>query len=379
MKLRILSLFLMALLSFNLVACGAKTMEESETLQAPIIYIQRFEDFRGMFNCGFENFFGKIDLTSEHCSEGNTGAKIKVDTLISPDTAPLIHFDAARIDLDYDASDLSSIDYIGFTLYNANDFESTVTFRVKGENGSTLINQYCVLDAQSGEDYKIKVNRVAAAVSEESAVSYEFVTDCRTGVWYMDNFYAETAVDEVVIENRTFASDLLFDFENPEDANYILSDTTRISSEYVSEIGLTADRVLSSGNSLKLTVVSRAAPDTDESIQPGDYYTGFCMGKIFLENFDFTRLQNKDLVCDVFSLTNRSQEFIIRLTDQKGTVFDKKFTVQPNQKETLSLSFEDLSDSMIMLNRISKLAFYINYPFLDEDMSVFYFDNIKMQ
>lgn len=338
-------------------------------------YVQTFENFKDMYNCGFENFYGKVDLSSEFASEGKTSAKIQVKRLANT-TAPRFHIDARSASYGYDYSDFGMVDYVGFSLKNGNDFDTTVNFYVAGNNGGKIMNEYCSLPAGGSGDFKFKVNRVAATVDNEPAASFEFVPEWSEGIWYLDGLYVETAYSAVQMVEKDFDGKDILSFDDISDINHIAVDQVTISSIFVvsANVSSTPDRK----SVLKVSFDRRMSVSADDEIHPRAKYSGFKMSKSFMENFDFGRFKTERLSVDVMNVSDRPHPFVIRFEDAYGAAVDKITVIRPNEWTTVTFSFDDIDGSGLMADKARKLAFYADLQNFGGS-GAFLFDNIKME
>lgn len=341
-------------------------------------YIQSFESFKEMFNCQFDNFYGKIDLSADYKTEGNTSAEIKVNTLTDSALAPKLTVDIFNDGYGYDFRDFGMVDYIGFSMKNANDYASTVHFYVTGENGDNLVESYCALGAGETGEFRFKIDRVLATIRHDYAKNVCFDFDISTGTWYLDGLYIEKAYKPIVITEKDFSSDVLLDFNDNSDVNYLLPSATFTSTIYSTTLTPFGGNVNKGGNSLKVTFDKVTNIGRDEEIQPRAYYSGFRMGNAFMENFDFSRLNGKNLSVDVFNATEKEQKFIIEITDDFDAVYDKVVILQPNVWQTVTLTSEELNASTLTIKSVSQLSFYFDTHVFNGS-SVFYFDNIVLK
>ncbi len=374
----ITTLILAVVSVFGITVAVAET-KSSALPKASKVYIQKFERFMDMFNCGFENFYGKIDLSEEYKTEGKTSAKMTVYDLDNVATAPRFHVDAYREDYGYDARDFGMIDYVGFSIKNGNDFDSVINFYVLGEDGGKIVQEYCYLSANESKDFKVKVNRITATINSERATSFEFLTDVSEGVWYFDGLYVETAYSPIIIEDRDFnKSDMLMNFDSLADTNYIANDQTVASSVFVTETSISASNIAKNGKALKVFYNKAMEVSLDETIQPRLKYSGFKMGVNFMESFDFAKLTQKDLSVDVYNATGYDVKVIIRIEDAFDGICDKVVTISPNVWNTISINNAEMVESGVMADKIIKLAFYVDLEPLTESATV-YFDNICLR
>ncbi len=346
-----------------------------------LAYIQTFDNYMDMYNCGFVNFFGKIDLSNEQAQNG-TAAKMHIQQLVAYRSNPYMHVDLNREDYGYDYSDLSMIDYVGFYVYNANDFEGTLNFKVTGTDGSALINEFYTIAPQSGENIRVRIDRTFMKLNNVPAAKLHFdVNAADDSVWYFDDIYVEKAYQPITIENREFDTDNLLDFNSLDDINYIVKDSVVKSTAHVVNYQIeSAAGIVKDTSALKVDFLRQLNPNGDYTIHPAYYYSGIAFGKTFYENFNFTKLWTKDLCVDVYSTMNKPMTFILRITDGVGTTFDKEYTVAPNTWQTMRINFNDCGDDTTMrLEHISKISVYVKYQDMDGDVASFYLDNIRLE
>lgn len=376
---------------FLFVACDNDT--KTENTATPIVYLQRFESYREMFNCGFELFFGKVELSKEHVVEGETSAKVDIQTLETSGSVPYIHIDAKRKDMDYDLSDLSMIEYVGFYIYNANDFESMVKFTAKGEYGSTLLTGFCGLSANEGKSFRFKIDRASQKIKGETVKEYIFTLQNSTGVWYFDNIYAERAATKVELPTKSFNSDEILNFNSLDELAFVSIDSSFNSSRWITDLSIANVKGISeSGSVLKLSLTEKVVDNVNEAIKPKLYFTGFTMCKDFYNTFDYTKFNEKDFAVDVYSTYKQPVRFAICVKDNNSAYFYKYFTVQPNEWQTIKLSISDLQDCPVVtyngekitisngsidVEMINKVSIYVEYMYLDTNCE-FYFDNVRM-
>ncbi len=376
---RILSVILALSVILTLSACAGKDVDKSPKIEGlGRVYIQSFENYKDMFNCQFDNFYGKIDLSTDYKTDGDKSAKIIVEKLVNSVIAPKLTVGIRDEGYGYDFSDFGMIDYVGFSIKNANDFPSTVHFYVQSEDGNNLIESYCNIDAGETQDFRFKNDRVLASLRHDNASSMCFDFDVTAGVWYMDGLYVEKAYKPVSVTEKNFTDDTLFTFEESSEVNYLLPAATYTSSVFKTTLSQFGGALNNGGNSLKLTFDKVMEISRDEEVQPQAYYSGFKMGNLFMEKFDFSRLTNKDLSIDVFNATGFKQKLIIEICDDFGITFDKIVEIQPNEWQTVLLTAKDIDDAMIDKRSVSKLAFYFDtHEFVGT--SVFYLDNIVLK
>ena len=387
MKLKRIWFSLLALLSvFSFTCCKDNTNSASsggEILEnfQPVQYVQTFENYREMYNCGFINFFGKIDLSDEHAATG-TAAKMQVQHLVAYRSNPCMHVDLNREDYGYDYSDLSMIDYVGFYVYNANDYEGVLNFTITGTDGSNLVNEFFTIAPKTEENIRLRIDRTFMKLNDVPAAKLRFDINAEDGsVWYFDDIYVEKAYQPVTIENRAFDTDNILNFSELDDLNYILKDSVVQSTAHAVNYQVVADEgIVKDGGALKVDFLRQFNPNGDYTIHPAYYYSGIALGKTFYKNFNFTQLWTKDLCVDVYSTMNKPMTFILRITDGMGTTFDKEYIVEPNAWQTLKVNFNDCGeDTTMRLEHISKVAVYVKYQEMDGDKASFYLDNIRLE
>lgn len=347
----------------------------------PVAYVQSFDDYKDMYNCGFVNFFGKVDLSNEHVSSG-TAAKMEIQQLVAYRSNPCMHVDLNREDYGYDYSDFSMVDYVGFYVYNANEFEGVLNFKVTGTDGSNLIDESFTIAPNSGENLRIKVDRTLMKLNGVAAKKLRFqVNSTAAGVWYFDDIYLERAYQPITIVDRAFDTSNLLDFNQVDDINYIVKDSVVQSTAHIVNYQIVADAgIVKDAGALKVDFLRQLDPDKDYTIHPKYYYSGIALGKSFYKNFNFTKLWNNDLCVDVYSTMNKPMTFILRITDGVGTTFEKQYTVQPNAWQTLRLNFNDCGpDTTMRLEHINKVSVYVQYQEMDGDIASFYLDNIRLE
>lgn len=355
--------------------------EVSEEVFEPLAYVQKFDDYMDMYNCGFVNFFGKIDLSEEQAESG-TAAKIHIQQVSAYSSNPCLHVDMKRADYGYDYSDLSMIDSIGFYVYNANDFEGSLNFKIAGEDGSLLVNEYYTLKANAGMNVQIKIDRTYMKLNNVPAAKLRFdVNKEDNSIWYFDDIYVKKAYQPIVIADRSFDESNLLDFSQLDDINYIVKDSDWESTTHVVNYKLVADKgIVNDKGALRVDFLRQLDPSGDYTIQPGYYYSGVALGKVFYENFNFTKLWTQDLCVDVYSAMNKTMTFMIRITDGVGTTFDKEYVIAPNTWSTMKFNFNDCGENTTMrLEHISKVSVYVKYQEMDGDKATFYLDNIRLE
>lgn len=378
------------------VACNnilKKDENSADTTNNAIVHLQNFESYRTMFNCGFELFFGKVDLTKEHVVEGETSARVDIQTLETAGSVPYIHIDAKRKDMNYDLSDLSMIEYIGFYIYNDNDFDSTINFTAKGESKSTLLTKFCDIPAHEGRTFRFKIDRASQKIKGEAVKEYIFTLQNSTGVWYFDNIYAETAAAEIVLPTKQFVSDEILNFNTIDELGFVNGDSSFNSSRWITDLQIADVKgIAKNGSVLKLSLTEKVVDNVNEATKPKLYFTGFTMCDDFYKTFDYEKFIEKDFAVDVYSTYKSPVRFAICVKDTNSAYYYKYFTVQPNEWQTLKLSLEDIQsgpivtyvgekimigDGAIDLEMISKISVYVEYMYIDEDCE-FYFDNVRM-
>lgn len=384
MKIRRIFAVVLAILSLGIFASCAPENgkdDDSATVFEPTAYVQKFDNYMDMYNCGFVNFYGKIDLTEEHAVAG-TAAKMQIGQLLAYSADPCMHLDLNREDYGYDYSDLSMINQVGFYVYNANDFDGILNFKITGTDGSDLINEFYTLAPNCGEKVSVKIDRSYMKLNNVPAAKLRFSVNAKeNSVWYFDEIYVEKAYAPIVIENRAFDTNNLLDFNNPEDINYVVTDSVIGSTAHIVNYRIAADAgIVKDASALKVEFLRKLNPDNDYTVQPQYYYGGITLSKVFYDNFDFAKLWTNDFCVDVYSTMNKSMTFILRITDGVGTVFDKEYTVAPNEWNTLRLNFNDCGeDTTMRLEHIAKVSVYVNYQEMDGDTASFYLDNMRLE
>ena len=387
MKLKRLFFSIMALFCVASLACctnksqdSTSNIEQTETFEQ-LAYVQTFDDYKEMYNCGFVNFFGKVDISNEHVANG-TSAKVQIQKLIAYRSNPCMHIDLNREDCGYNYSDLSMIEAVGFYVYNANDFEGTLNFKITGTDGKDLVNEFYTIAPGQAENVRIRIDRTFMKLNDVPAAKLRFdINAVEDSIWYFDDVYVEKAYQPITIADRAFDTDNLLDFNNLEDINYIVKDSVIKPTGHVVNYKLSADAgIIKDASALKVDFLRQLNPNIDHTIQPGYYYSGIALGKVFYENFNFTQLWTKDLCVDIYSTMNKPMTFILRITDGIGTSFDKEYTVEPNAWQTLKVNFNDCGeDTTMRLEHISKISVYVKYQEMDGDVASFYMDNIRLE
>ena len=359
---------------------NSSTATETQEAFEPREMLQSFENFRNMFNTGFSTIFGKVDLVEEHHVEGEKCARLQVDG-VTQGAKVYMHMDARRDDMNYNFSDLSMIDYVAFYAFNANEEVSIMNFTIIGEDGNYLLNEYCKLEANTGREFKFKIDRVAAKLKDEKARTFKWLLDKEKGVWFFDNVYVEKAYEPVSVEKREFNTDNLLDFSNLSDTNYVIADNTIKLASRIVKLSISSEQgIVKNGSALKLLLEKIGEPDQDETVQPGEYYAGFSLSSMFNSAFDFqNRLKGKKISIDVYSANSNFSKLIVRFMDASGAIFDKEIILSPNVWETVSVSYEELENSTVRLNTISKVSFFIDYQYHDDANAIYYFDNMRLE
>ena len=387
MKLKRLFFNIMALFCVASLACctnenqdSTSNIGETETFEQ-LAYVQTFDDYKDMYNCGFVNFFGKVDLSNEHAVSG-TSAKVHIQNVIAYRSNPCMHIDLNRDDYGYDYSDLSMIETVGFYVYNANDFEGTLNFKITGTDGTDLINEFYTIAPGQAENVQVRIDRTFMKLNDVPAAKLRFDIDAvEDSVWYFDDVYVKKAYQSIVIEDRSFDTANLLDFNNIDDINYIVKDSVIKPTAHVVNYKISADAgIVKDASALKVDFLRCLNPNNDNTIQPRYYYSGIALGKAFYENFNFIQLWTKDLCVDVYSTMNKPMTFVLRITDGVGTTFDKEYTVEPNTWQTIKVNFNDCGeDTTMRLEHISKVSVYVKYQEMDGDVASFYLDNIRLE
>ena len=379
---RFLSVILATLCVSSFAACNnVEKPDTSEETFEPLAYIQSFDKYKDMFNCGFVSFWGKVDLTEEHAVSG-TAAKMQIQQVQAYSSAPHMHIDMKREDYGYDYSDLSMVDYVGFYAYNANDFEGTLKFEIISEDGRAIVSEIFVLAPNSGENVRIRINRTAMKIDNVTAKNLRFSVNREdNSVWYFDDIYVEKAYDPIIITDKAFDTDNLLDFNNIEDINYVKKDSAIASTAHVVTLSTKADGgIVQEGAALQVSFKRTLEPDGDYTIQPQYYYSGVALEKAFCDHFDFNKLATKNLCVDVYSAMNKTMTYILRFTDGRGTTFDKVYEIAPNTWHTLTFNTGDLGEgATLRMDAITKVSVYVKYQDMDGDETSFYLDNIRLE
>ena len=387
MKLKRIFVSIMALFCAMSFTCctnedgkASSNLDQVESFES-LAYVQTFDDYKDMYNCGFVNFFGKVDLSDEYVANG-TSAKVQIQQVIAYRSNPCMHIALNRDDYGYNYSDLSMIETVGFYVYNANEFEGTLNFKIVGEDGTDLINEFYTIAPRQAENIRIRIDRTFMKLNDVPAAKLRFDINAENNsVWYFDDVYVERAYQPISIENRAFDTDNLLDFNNLNDVNYIVKDSVVKSTAHVVNYQIVADAgIVKDSGALKVDFLRQLKPNGDYTIHPAYYYSGIALGKTFNKNFNFTQLWAKDLCVDVYSTMNKPMTFILRITDGVGTTFDKEYTIEPHEWQTLKVNFNDCgTDTTMRLEHISEVAVYVKYQEMDGDVASFYLDNIRLE
>ena len=365
------------ILSIGATNIGVLSTSESKSL----VYLQNFNAYRDMYNCGFVNFFGKIELSEENAISG-TSAKIHIEQAIAYSQDPCMHVDLKSEACGYDYSDFSMIDYVGFYVYNANDFNGTINFKITDTDNKDIVNEFYSVPAKSGLNIRKKVDRTEMKIYDVSAKKLRFSMDnVNDSVWFFDDIYVEKAIDEIVIENKSFSSNDILNFNDFKDLNYVKKDSAYTSTAHITSVKLSNDGgIVKDGYALKVEFNRTLLPDIDYTIQPKYFYSGIALGAIFYDYFDFDKLWTKNICFDVYSAMNKTMRYVVRLTDGVGTVFDKEYQIEPNEWHTFRVNFNECGENTTLrFENISKISLYVDYQNLDGDLSAFYIDNIRLE
>ena len=138
--------------------------------------------------------------------------------------------------------------------------------------------------------------------------------------------------------------------------------------------------IVKDGGALRVDFIRNMNPNGDYTIHPAYYYSGIALGKVFYDNFNFTKLWTKEFCVDVYSAMNKPMTFVLRITDGMGTAFDKEYVIEPNAWTTLKFNFNDCGeDTTMRLEHISKVSIYVKYQEMDGDQATFYVDNMRLE
>ena len=369
---KICLLIICFILCFSAASCTNKTDEKDVPVTTRVDF-QPWDDYFGMFNCYFTNFYGKVDI-SDNAVHGGKCAKIVVDKNISI-YKPSIKIDAVSAKYGYDLSDFSAVDYVYFSVFNATEAENVVTFSVNDGSDNNIVSEAYKLSPNVWTNIKYSVNRMEVNALNEPAQYFFFELEGITGTWYFDDFYVEKAVDEVEKMIPDFSGDILLDFEKGSDMFYVASSSDGELSAYVSKLEQSTHNGISAGNrSLKLSFTKMFEYSYDDLHKVAEHYSGFTFGKSFIEAVDFSRLNEENFSIDVYSLATEKQNIVISVRDEAGHVFKKRTEVLPGKWQKLSFSAEELSDKSVMVNRIEKINYFVDQEGLSGD-TIFYFDN----
>ena len=173
----------------------------------------------------------------------------------------------------------------------------------------------------------------------------------------------------------------MLDFNHAEDINYVKLDSVTASTGHIVTLATKSDAgIVEGGSAVQVSFTRMVEPDGDYTIQPKYYYSGIALEKAFCDNFDFNKLNTKNLCVDVYSAMNKTMTYILRLTDGRGATFDKAYEVAPNTWQTLKFNANELGeDATIRMDAITKVSVYVKYQDMDGDETSFYVDNIRLE
>ena len=368
---------LVAVLSVCVIFC-VTIYASAETKKSSEVYLQRFENFYDMYNCSFDNFFGKIDLDDTWKTEGNTSAKIEVQTLTNELIAPKVYILAQDAGYGYDLSDLSMIDFLSFSLKNGNDFVSKMRFDAVNENNVSIFSYNFQLDAGESASYSLKMDRQYLATLNETICGYTFTFDISPGTWYLDNIYAQTAAKEIDAPEKDFNGEELFDFEDSSDKNFFYINGTYRSTLFDTALSIVTDGISGKDQALKISFLPELDISSDENVQPAERLLGVSLAKVFLDEFDFNRLKTETLSFDAYVVSDRTETLVIYLADTSGRIFKKEFEVKPLRWQTIQLPTDEISKSAIDFEKITEFSVYIESFLLNGDTYI-YLDNFTVK
>jgi len=356
---------------FN-AACFVKKTDDVEVVTR--VNFQEWEDYFDMFNCYFTYFYGKVNLVEKNVIQGKKCAELCVQRNMSI-YKPTLKIDAVNAEYGYDFSDFSAIDYVCFSIFNANESENAITFSVKDGSDNDIITESYRLKPNVWTNVRYAVNRMEVNALNESAQYFLFELECITGTWYLDDFYVEKAVDEAEKINADFSGDVLLNFDKSSDMYYVAGISKGALSAYVSRVEQSTHNGITVGkSSLKLVFEKMFDYSYDDLHQVAEHYSGFTFGKSFIDAVDFSRLSRDNFSIDVYSCASESQNIVINVKDEAGHEYKKRVEVTPSKWQKLTFSAEELSTSGVMINRIVSVCYFVDQEGLRGN-TVFYFDN----
>lgn len=356
MKKKFMLFFAIIIFSTSFAACDNQQSFKETTNE-----FYSFETTTDLYSLWRNNFYGKMELSSDYVSQGKSSAKVVIDfpsmgrnnlTLLATECMPRLTIEVDNFNKSID--NLSKYAGIRGDVYNANDREMTLVFYLSNDK-ETITARHFKLPPNSWTYALLPTGAIdAETLSLAKYIEIGFMgNELFEGdtIFYVDNIHLFGKQEDTILKEKTFKQNEILSFSS-------YSDIERVSPFWVDKIPYTAvafnaDSKYSKtdGGSLHLSILPIAEGKDLLSNTVGDNgRVGFELKSDFLSTIDFKVLHfssNPAIGIDVFNSSNKERIVYLDVIDSKNQLLRVSKTVGANEWSELilvGLSTSKISD-----------------------------------